>query len=138
MTHTDIVLLPCPFCGGEAEEHYNGEYRYIACNACHARGEKVNVRKLLPGQNNIDAYRIASEKWNTRFDPNYTTVATEKLSTEYTWCHPDRKSYYYQLKGTASKGKFHLCMKGGSLSSIITYDLENDSIKDGWYKYYIL
>jgi len=84
--HTTIDLLPCPFCGGEARESYNGGDRYIVCGICWARGETINVRKLPgPNQNNVDAYRIVSEKWNTRIISEEAENASYEATAKLGW-----------------------------------------------------
>jgi len=39
--HERMVMLPCPFCGGEAERHHHwsptqGTFHSISCKRCHA------------------------------------------------------------------------------------------------------
>jgi Lar family restriction alleviation protein len=50
---SDIKLLPCPFCGGEAISDSCGNH-WVRCTFCGARGSVGNTRKE------------AIEQWNTR------------------------------------------------------------------------
>lgn len=60
-------LKPCPFCGGEAEYHFDkgqtGEvYGWVGCNQCDAMSCHIDVRSMQPEETHpIDA-------WNTRAD----------------------------------------------------------------------
>lgn len=47
-------LIPCPFCGGEAELHYGRTHLYIMCAGCHVR-----TRRFQRGEE-------AVEFWNDR------------------------------------------------------------------------
>lgn len=64
-TPTRADLLPCPFCGGEAEYHNDkgptGEmYGWVGCNQCDAMSVHTDTRSMQPEeQHPIDA-------WNTR------------------------------------------------------------------------
>ena len=56
---SDIKLLPCPFCGGEAElyeqkhKQYPSTY-YVTCKSCHCKTIKSRVKG------------VAISGWNTR------------------------------------------------------------------------
>jgi Lar family restriction alleviation protein len=60
-------LLPCPFCGGEAELHHDkgatGEvYAWVSCNQCDAMSLCCDIRSMqMEEPHPIDA-------WNTRSD----------------------------------------------------------------------
>jgi transcription elongation factor Elf1 len=54
----------CPFCGGKAKESFDGGLRYVRCTECGAQGQKFHVREVKG--DNIDAYNLAINKWNTR------------------------------------------------------------------------
>lgn len=47
------------------------------------------------------------------------------------WVHPDKKNKYFQIN--TEKG-FSLAMVGGSLSSMKSFDSEEQAIKEGWVK----
>lgn len=56
---SEIKLLPCPFCGGEAEvyEQKHREYAstyYVRCKSCHCK----TIERIGKG--------IVIEQWNTR------------------------------------------------------------------------
>ena len=91
------TMLPCPFCGGEAElttrKFRNGSdgYRY-RCSKCHATiGEWSGGISGHPW--------TAVEKWNTRFYTEYGAVpATEENMAKHGWyrretCHDIRTDY---------------------------------------------
>lgn len=69
MTEPD-ALLPCPFCGGEAEWNLGKKgddtpWRYLACGVCEAMGPHVADWKLSAHDAaHNDAILIAA--WNTR------------------------------------------------------------------------
>ena len=67
--HTDTSrsgdLKPCPFCGGEADEHRDrgptGElYVWVGCNDCDATSACVDERSMQPEESD------AQSLWNTR------------------------------------------------------------------------
>ncbi len=53
-------LLPCPFCGGEAEVKNNHRFRgvfvWVGCEDCHIGTETYSM----------DALGMAAKLWNTR------------------------------------------------------------------------
>ena len=62
-------LLPCPFCGGEAEfslgETGDGkEWHYIECTECEAMGPRVQY-----ADHNIAIKDALAEAWNSRAIP---------------------------------------------------------------------
>jgi DnaJ-class molecular chaperone len=59
-------LKPCPFCGGKASESYNGEWRYITCSVCYAKGQMFDVRKFGP-MGNQECYDECARVWNQRW-----------------------------------------------------------------------
>lgn len=69
--HT-VGLLPCPFCGGEAEMSYylKGASRdvaghYVECSLCSAGGEPFDIQGEMPDRvEYTKAKAIAA--WNTR------------------------------------------------------------------------
>ena len=58
----EIKLLPCPFCGGEAELRNEGYCSFVKCQSCGAEA----------GLSHISAEYCANEKsaeaWNRRVD----------------------------------------------------------------------
>lgn len=52
-------LKACPFCGGKAALHYNGEANYIECIQCRA---STNMQYSLKE----DAVPLVVERWNRR------------------------------------------------------------------------
>lgn len=69
---TDEVK-PCPFCGGEADEHRDpgptGElYVWVGCNDCDATSACVDERSMQPEES--DAVTL----WNTRAEPEAAPV----------------------------------------------------------------
>ena len=69
---SEIKLLPCPFCGGEAEFYRatiksNGGWCdsvVVRCKECEARTNRVLYNKQKHGEDG--EYKEASEVWNTR------------------------------------------------------------------------
>jgi len=62
----EVVLLPCPFCGGDAQLEGNGRHWFVQCidhDECGAHGYMALV----------DAYAI--EHWNTRATTAETQLA---------------------------------------------------------------
>lgn len=39
----DRKINTCPFCGGEGEDSYYGEWRYVQCIDCGAKGSRFSV-----------------------------------------------------------------------------------------------
>lgn len=73
-------LKPCPFCGGEADEHRDpgptGElYVWVGCNNCDATSACVDERSMQPEES--DAVTL----WNTR----QPEVAGEPVA--WVWYH---------------------------------------------------
>lgn len=75
-------LLPCPFCGGEAEfKPYKKDGLTIKCKSfgCVRRDQRV-LRQ------SIDWLREAMAKdWNTRTNPPPVDAAAERDATRYRW-----------------------------------------------------
>src|SRR4051812_47896885 len=53
-------LMPCPFCGGEADRTNSdgGAYEWCRCNKCGAQGPHINY--------NREGLGASQEYWNTR------------------------------------------------------------------------
>lgn len=49
----------CPFCGGQADYSFYGEYRYIVCKECKACSKKISCK------DNDYKYKLL-ELWNNR------------------------------------------------------------------------
>jgi len=59
-------LLPCPFCGGEAQDNsYIRDGRAVSCQSCTARIVAFNP----------DANKMAIKAWNTRI-PQWQDIST--------------------------------------------------------------
>ena len=79
-------LLPCPFCGGEAEiltaESMHGGYLSgIMCNDCRSRGDVY------------DTEAEAIEAWNTRAETVFVTGTTTVTDTPQITYVPERTCY---------------------------------------------
>ena len=61
---SEIELLPCPFCGGEAVVHVNDGVRVI-CRNCSAT-TKILVDGFSQGKPNGSAIKSVINAWNTR------------------------------------------------------------------------
>lgn len=59
-------IKKCPFCGGTAHHSYNGEFRYVRCRKCGARGKEFDVTKEIG--NNLDTLDKAIRAWNERYE----------------------------------------------------------------------
>jgi hypothetical protein len=61
----DIVLLPCPFCGGapDISESDDGMPRWVWCPGCEADGPPIDYR--FKGSK-AKARRIVVDAWNRR------------------------------------------------------------------------
>lgn len=60
-----IVLLPCPFCGGQSLSFLLDEWDFakqVGCNECNCKGSALSIQ---PGTKEA-ARTGASRKWNTR------------------------------------------------------------------------
>lgn len=80
MKPADVTeLKPCPFCGGEAELHYDrgptGErYAWVGCNQCDVMSGHVDVASMMPEE----THPITA--WNTRATP----VVKQSLTADVT------------------------------------------------------
>jgi Lar family restriction alleviation protein len=53
-------LLPCPFCGGEAEFYIDGHgYSGVYCQVCGATSGEIGI-------STDDKYKLLADAWNTR------------------------------------------------------------------------
>lgn len=55
---SEIKLLPCPFCGGEAKLESNGQYAVVGCMNSNCQGYACCYK--------YDSKKEAIEHWNTR------------------------------------------------------------------------
>lgn len=62
-------LIPCPFCGGEADEEFNEETLtlYVQCTKCWARGTAFRGHGYAVGPYLDDMRREARAAWNKRY-----------------------------------------------------------------------
>lgn len=67
---SDIKLLPCPFCGGEARTDSCGSH-WVRCTICGARGCVESTRKE------------AIEQWNIRKPMDRIVEQLEEKKKEY-------------------------------------------------------
>lgn len=63
MIESETKLLPCPFCGSEAEVHITYDAEWIECKGCHLKTEAVIGDYYDEGF--MDG-SIAIKRWNTR------------------------------------------------------------------------
>ena len=95
-------ILPCPFCGGKAEYSYYGEYRYIICGSCGARGPKKDVKEYSRRPfGNLDVIELAIIDWNKR-----------KSETLYRIKHIPTGLFYAPVTGRFTKYKTNLKKTG--------------------------
>lgn len=84
-------LLPCPFCGSEAEfyrsvEEINGIYCdcvFVRCKRCRAKSETIYYDKTL--HPNDKEYGVVKVAWNTR-----TNTIPVGNGQDYEVTHNDR------------------------------------------------
>ena len=68
---TKTELLPCPFCGGEAEYRDDGQIGRIQCTRCLAQtGGEYSWRSS-------DWEETEASEWNTRVYPEEVQAASE-------------------------------------------------------------
>lgn len=60
-----VEIKPCPFCNGEADISYSGQYRFVRCLKCNAKSGYIDVTSYPP-MSNIVCYEEAISLWNTR------------------------------------------------------------------------
>ena len=87
---SEIKLLPCPFCGGEAEfvrgierkdifqSSDSSDYVYVRCKECHAQTSKIYYSAEFHKLD--EEYALVEKAWNTR-KPMERIV--EKLEEEH-------------------------------------------------------
>ena len=95
-------LLPCPFCGGEAQMGVNKESTvreyFAGCVNCHIRLYKVGYKRFYTETEAISA-------WNARADTEYGAVpATDENMAKYGWvrertCRADYRGGGYGIGG---------------------------------------
>lgn len=91
-------LLPCPFCGGEAEmltaESMNGGYLFgIMCNDCRSRGDVYDT----------EAEAIAA--WNSRADYHgYEQAAIEAWENIKAWNSRAERTCKQEERGWGTEG----------------------------------
>lgn len=70
---SEIKLLPCPFCGGEAEFvrdierkdiFQSSDYVYVRCKECHAQTSKIYYSAEFHKLD--EEYALVEKAWNTR------------------------------------------------------------------------
>ena len=70
---SEIKLLPCPFCGGEAEFvrdterkdiFQSSDYVYVRCKECHAQTSKIYYSAEFHKLD--EEYVLVEKAWNTR------------------------------------------------------------------------
>lgn len=82
-----IDLLPCPFCGGEADTLNGSSYQYgtdawvCFCTSCDAQGPVKGTE------------RKAVEAWNARVIDRYALLAAARLIDEIAACLRNRTLY---------------------------------------------
>lgn len=65
-------LLPCPFCGGEAEEKHRPNFNAVKCTTCHATVPQSDV-----------GYGDARKLWNRRARPSGVQPPEDHISLEH-------------------------------------------------------
>ena len=98
---SEIKLLPCPFCGGEASltkknriivEGKTERECHVHCNKCNARAERVLYKSCSTTEM---AHELARKLWNTR-KPMERLI---NLLEEESHSHINDDGYYYGVQG---------------------------------------
>lgn len=63
--YSNCEIKPCPFCGGDSKSSFDGEFRYVMCLRCFAKGRPVSVLADKV-KDNTHAYKLAVMFWNSR------------------------------------------------------------------------
>jgi acyl carrier protein len=58
---------PCPFCGGEGDDSFSGEWRYVRCLECGSQGKKFSVFDSIDS-GSVGIMNMAIDAWNLRTD----------------------------------------------------------------------
>lgn len=73
-SQSDVELLPCPFCGGEARSYYNS-----SCDCCGFISGVVHCRSCPAEVNHFNTEAEAIAAWNTRTLPRDPQGLVEAL-----------------------------------------------------------
>jgi Lar family restriction alleviation protein len=90
----EIVLKPCPFCGGDAGLGYSPDGHFVNCTVCCA------------STNNLTAHgntkEEAIELWNTRKNNEYSLISKDDVVRIVDNCfHAYASSYRFEAKEMA-------------------------------------
>ena len=105
-TEKDNVLLPCPFCGGEAEVLWchNDVAAYVQCTECTTKTDTYNTRAF------------AADRWNTRNEWDGAAQHTRPGdAVEALKNAMDRGRYSFSV-GAAAEVMVHLSRQGWQLT----------------------
>jgi len=81
--HLDVMVRPCPFCGGNNgmdEQGNTYRWRRWRCNDCGATGPEVRCHISGRGRaGEQEARRLAVSEWNARADASDLLVAVGQI-----------------------------------------------------------